>query len=115
MKEFAIMFLFLCLSVAFGYAMTSCGPAMMGLDNHCVVAYLDGSREDIVCSWARERKPAFRSADDGAIIVEFHNRQRRSIPLKRVRAWRLTYGDTDHWGRWEKVDGKWRKKEGGAE
>ena len=66
----------------------------MDLDNHCIVEYLDGTREDIICSWARERKPAFRSAGDGAIIVEYHNMQRRSIPIARVRSWRFTYGDT---------------------
>ena len=106
---------FLLFVVLFVYAMTGFGPAIGDLDNHCIVEYLDGTREDIVCSWASERKPAFRSAGDGAIVIEYHDMQRRSIPIARVRSWRFTYGDTEHWGRWENVNGKWQKAEGGAE
>ena len=115
MKAFLGFTALLLFAVTFGFVMTSFGPAMMDLDNHCIVEYLDGTREDIICSWAREREPAFRSAGDGAIIVEYHNMQRRSIPIARVRSWRFTYGDTDHWGRWENVNGKWQKAKGGAE
>lgn len=91
-------------------AIHGCGPAMMDLDNHCVVEYVDGMREDIICSTAKERKPVFRSVEDGEIRIQFHDLSHRRIPMKFVRTWRFRYGDTDHWGRYVKVDGHWQRK-----
>lgn len=99
-------------------ALVGCsGPVIGDLDNHCIIEYLDGTREDIICSWASESKPVFRKVEDGAIVIKYHDLTRRSIPIKRVRSWRLRYGDTDHWGRYVKVNGQWVrvKAKGGAE
>ena len=98
-------------------ALAGCREPVIGdLDNHCIIEYMDGTREDIICSWASERIPAFRKVEDGAIVIKYHDLTRRSIPIKRVRSWRLRYGDTDHWGRYVEVNGQWVrvKAEGGA-
>ena len=84
-------------------------PVMMDLDNHCVINYADGTSEDVVCSWARFEKPAFRAVNEGEIIIEFHDLSKRRVPMQHVRSWQFKYGDTDHWGRYVKVDGKWTR------
>ena len=93
------------------------GPVMSDLDNICTVEFADGSREDIICSWAAVSKPAFRKVADGQILISFHDGSLRRIRMDRVVAWSFSTGDTDHFGRYVKVNGHWTKadQKGGAE
>lgn len=87
---------------------TGCnGPLVGNLDNHCIIEYDDGTTDDIVCSWASEEIPAFKSVRDGKILVEFHDGSMQFISLEKVKSWRLELGDTDHFGRWVKDGNVW--------
>lgn len=105
MRFISIAFLF--------FALCGCdGPLMRDLDNICEVVYEDGSKESIVCSWAEQDTPSFRSVKSGSIVVTFHNRTRRIIPMASVKSWTFQYGENDHYGRYVLVNGKWYRKEG---
>lgn len=99
---------FILLVCAFLTCCVGCdGPVIGNLDNHCIVEYDDGTTDDIICSWAGEVRPAFKSVRDGKIQVKFHNGGMQSISLEKVRSWRLEFGDTDHFGRWVKNGNVW--------
>lgn len=95
------------------FALCGCNePLMMELDNICEVVYEDGSKESIVCSWAEQDTPAFRSVKSGQIVITFHNRTKRIIPMASVKSWSFWYGDKDHYGRYERTpNGEWVKKD----
>jgi hypothetical protein len=106
MRFLTIAFLF--------FALCGCNePLMKDLDNICEVVYEDGSKESIVCSWAEQDTPAFRSVKSGQIVVTFHNRTKRIIPMASVKSWCFRYGGKDHFGRYVQIDGKWYRKKGG--
>ena len=95
------------------FALCGCNePLMMELDNICEVVYEDGSKESIVCSWAEQDTPYFRSVKSGQIVITLHNRTKRIIPMASVKSWCFRYGDKDHYGRYEQTpNGEWVKKE----
>ena len=92
-------------------AITGCdGPATCDLDNHCIINYLDGTTEDIICSYAYDVKPDFRSVADGKIVILFHDMTTQCVPMKHVKSWRFRHGDTDHGGRFVKDGERWVRK-----